>query len=311
MRYKNKIVSCFLIISLLVSVLYTDRMFAALAAGSSKAGLRLRIDNQDVSQKMISIQKGKKNKITVIVPGKKKYKITFHSNKESIAAVSKAGKITAKQAGTAKISVVAKSKRKKYKSWIKVRVVSGDEKSDTPSPTVSPSPTLPADIPPAVSPSVSPMVIPSDTPMVLPSNTPSAAPSVSPTITPAESPVPDTGEVSDMYEITIRVNGKEFPAKLYQTETTKSIMQKLPLSITMDELNGNEKYYYFSESFPTETERVSEIHAGDLKLYGSSCLVLFYESFSTSYSYTSLGYVENPEGLAEALGTGSVCVDMF
>ena len=114
-----------------------------------------------------------------------------------------------------------------------------------------------------------------------------------------------------MYDITIRVNGKQFPAKLCQTETTKSIMHKLPLSITMDELNGNEKYYYFSESFPTEAERVSEIHAGDLKLYGSSCLVLFYESFSTSYSYTSLGYVENPEGLAEALGTGSVHVDMF
>ena len=118
-------------------------------------------------------------------------------------------------------------------------------------------------------------------------------------------------EALDMYEITIRVNGKEFPAKLYKTETTKRIMQKLPLSITMDELNGNEKYYYFSESFPTESERVSSIHAGDLKLYGSSCLVLFYESFSTSYSYTSLGYVENPEGLAEALGTGSVRVDIF
>ena len=283
-RDKNKIVSCFLIISLLVSVLYTDRMFAASAAGSSKAELHLRIDNKDVSQKTISMQKGKKKKIAVIVPEKKKYKIAFRSNKGSIAAVSKTGKITAKQAGTAKISVVAKSKGKKYKSWIKVKVVSANKENDTPSPTVSPLPTLPADIPPTVS--------PSDTPVVLPSNTPSAAPSVSPTITPAESPVPDTGEVSDMYDITIRINGKEFPAKLYQSETTKSIMQKLPLSITMDELNGNEKYYYFSDSFPTEAERVSEIHAGDLKLYGSSCLVLFYESFSTSYSYTSLGYVE-------------------
>ena len=53
------------------------------------------------------------------------------------------------------------------------------------------------------------------------------------------------------------------------------------------------------------------IHAGDLKLYGSSCLVLFYETFSTSYRYTSLGYVENPEGLAEVLGTGSAHVDVF
>lgn len=83
------------------------------------------------------------------------------------------------------------------------------------------------------------------------------------------------------------------------------------ITITMNELNGNEKYYYFSESFPTETESVSMIHAGDLKLYGSSCLVLFYETFPTLYRYTSLGYVENPEGLAEALGTGSASVDIF
>ncbi len=117
--------------------------------------------------------------------------------------------------------------------------------------------------------------------------------------------------MSTLCPVTLRINGKDFPAKLYQTETTKSIMQKLPLSITMSELNGNEKYYYFSEDFPTQTERVSTIHAGDLKLYGSSCLVLFYESFSTSYSYTSLGYVENPGELAEVLGTGSVYVDVF
>lgn len=88
-------------------------------------------------------------------------------------------------------------------------------------------------------------------------------------------------------------------------------MQKLPLSITMNELNVNEKFCYFSDSFPTGTENASMIHAGDLKLYGSSCLVLFYETFSTSYRYTSLGYVEKPEGLAEALGTGSVHVDVF
>lgn len=48
-----------------------------------------------------------------------------------------------------------------------------------------------------------------------------------------------------------------------------------------------------------------------LTVNGSSCLVLFYESFSASYSYTSLGYVENPGKLEEVLGTGSVHVDVF
>ena len=303
MRYKSKIISGFiLMICLLVSVLYTDKMSEVSAAGSSKTGICLRIDNRAVSGKKISIKKGKKKKIKVIVPQKKKYKITFRSNKASVAVVSKTGKITAKRIGTAKITVIAKSKNKKYKSWIKVKVVSENKKSDAPLPTKRPVPSQ-TDTP--ALPSDAPMVIPSETPPVVPSNTPPVIPSVSPTAEPPESPAPDTGTVSDMYEVTLRVNGKEFPAKLYQTETTKSIMQKLPLSITMEELNGNEKYYYFSESFQAEPQRVATIHAGDLKLYGSSCLVLFYETFSTSYSYTSLGYVENPEGLAEALGTGS------
>lgn len=43
-------------------------------------------------------------------------------------------------------------------------------------------------------------------------------------------------------------------------------------------------------------------------LYGSSCLVLFYDSFSTSYSYTPIGHIDDADGLAEALGKGGVTV---
>ena len=49
-----------------------------------------------------------------------------------------------------------------------------------------------------------------------------------------------------------------------------------------------------------------QISAGDLMLYGNNCLVLFYESFSCGYSCTRLGCVDDPTGLTEALGAGSV-----
>jgi len=283
------------------------------AAGSSKIKIRLTVDNRNVSGKTVSIKKGKKKKIRVTVSKKKNAGISFRSNKRSVAAVSKTGKITAKRTGTAKITVTVKSKEKKYKGWLKVKVVAPKRKNDASLPIKSPVPSptvMPTDIP-TIEPSDIPTEKPDGTPTTELTTTPSKVPSNPMPSLPSESPAPDTGVVSDMYQITLRINGKDFPAKLYQTETTKSIMQKLPLSITMDELNGNEKFYYFSESFPTQTERVSTIHAGDLKLYGSSCLVLFYESFSTSYSYTSLGFVENPGELAEVLGSGSVYVDIF
>ncbi|SDA28992.1 hypothetical protein SAMN02910447_02985 [Ruminococcus sp. YE71] len=83
----------------------------------------------------------------------------------------------------------------------------------------------------------------------------------------------------------------------------------LPLSFEMSELNGNEKYIYTDTSFTTSAESVGHINKGELMLYGDSCVVLFYDSFSTPYSYTRLGYIENAEGLENVVGSGSVTVN--
>ena len=76
----------------------------------------------------------------------------------------------------------------------------------------------------------------------------------------------------------------------------------------MNELNGNEKYHYLSSSLPSAAYQPCTIHAGDLMLYGNNCVVLFYETFNSSYSYTRIGAIDNPSGLAEALGVGNVSV---
>lgn len=132
------------------------------------------------------------------------------------------------------------------------------------------------------------------------------------TLPPADSPAPAESkppeqpkEENTMPAVNIQVGNKNFTATLYDNDTARALLEKLPLTLNMDELNGNEKFFFFSEKFPANSERVRNIKAGDLMLYGSDCLVLFYKSFSTSYSYTRLGYMEDAARLAEALGNGS------
>lgn len=115
-------------------------------------------------------------------------------------------------------------------------------------------------------------------------------------------------EETTMERITITVNGQDFEALLEDNDCGRAFADLLPLELAMSELNGNEKYCYTDLALPSDPSRVGHIEAGDLMLYGSDCVVLFYQSFDTSYSYTRIGRLADPAGIAEAAGTGSATV---
>ena len=108
--------------------------------------------------------------------------------------------------------------------------------------------------------------------------------------------------------MTVTVNGRSFSAVLYDNKTADELYSRLPLELEMNELNGNEKFYNFSDSFTTNSKLAGHISKGDIKLYGDDCLVLFYDSFTSGYSYTDIGYIEDVSGFEEVLGTGNVTV---
>jgi len=76
----------------------------------------------------------------------------------------------------------------------------------------------------------------------------------------------------------------------------------------MNELGGNEKYFHFSTALPTQSFNPKMIHTGDVMLWGNNSLVLFYKTFSTSYAYTKIGYIEDTTHLEDVLGKGNVVV---
>ncbi|WP_084134890.1 cyclophilin-like fold protein [Paenibacillus harenae] len=125
---------------------------------------------------------------------------------------------------------------------------------------------------------------------------------------PAEPTIPALPE-EGMITMDITVGNKTFTAKMYDNETTKALIAQLPMTVNMSELNGLEKFYDLPSDLPAEsTERPASIHAGEIMIWSSNTLVLFYNTFSNSNVYVKVGYIEDISGLASALGTGSVKV---
>jgi hypothetical protein len=107
-------------------------------------------------------------------------------------------------------------------------------------------------------------------------------------------------------KINLIVNNKTFTATLENNQTVQELIQNFPMTLNMSDLHSNEKYNYLNSSLTTNSSIPRMINAGDIKLYGNNCLVVFYDDFRNSYSYTNLGKVDNVDDFVTELGSGSV-----
>lgn len=103
--------------------------------------------------------------------------------------------------------------------------------------------------------------------------------------------------------IRITIGKRVFKATLEASDEATAFKAILPLTINMSELNGNEKVFDLPSNLPANASNPRTINSGDLMLWGSKTLVLFYKSFPTSYNYTRLGKIEDTSGLVNALGS--------
>lgn len=104
------------------------------------------------------------------------------------------------------------------------------------------------------------------------------------------------------------VGDTAFSVSLYNNATTADFVAMLPLTLHMNDFNNNEKVCSLPQSLTTAASYPGTIHTGDIMLYGSSSLVLFYETFATSYSYTQIGRVDHVAGLKAALAEADVTI---
>ena len=118
-------------------------------------------------------------------------------------------------------------------------------------------------------------------------------------------PAPARPEETRMWMI---VGQQRFAITLADTTAARELGALLPLTLDMSELNGNEKHARLPQALPATACRPGPIRNGDLMLDGTDTLVVFYLTFDSPYSYTRIGRVDDPAGLAQALGRRGVQV---
>lgn len=104
------------------------------------------------------------------------------------------------------------------------------------------------------------------------------------------------------------VGERRFAITLSDNDAARAFAAQLPLTVDMSELNGNEKHAELPKALPADASRPGTIRNGDLMLYGTDTLVVFYSTFQSSYSYTRIGRVADPSDLPETLGPRGVRV---
>jgi hypothetical protein len=104
------------------------------------------------------------------------------------------------------------------------------------------------------------------------------------------------------------VGERRFAVALADTVAARAFAEQLPVTLDMDDLNANEKHVRLPNQLPAAASRPGTIRNGDVMLYGTNTLVIFYVTFESAYSYTRIGRVHDPAGLARALGPGVVRV---
>jgi hypothetical protein len=120
-------------------------------------------------------------------------------------------------------------------------------------------------------------------------------------------PTPDSEEMElTATKISIQVGSRTFTATMAENPAVAALLPLLPLTLDMADLNRNEKTARLPQNLPTQNFSPGTIQNGDILLWGANAFVIFYETFSSSYSYTRLGKIDDPSGLKEALGAGDV-----
>lgn len=115
-------------------------------------------------------------------------------------------------------------------------------------------------------------------------------------------------EENALSKMKVQVGNQTFTATLEDNAAAEAfleMMEEAPVVIQMSDYSGFEKVGSLGTNLPSSNSQTTT-HEGDIILYNSNQIVIFYGS--NTWSYTRLGKIDDLTGWKEALGNGDVTV---
>ncbi|MBO4999132.1 MAG: Ig-like domain-containing protein [Lachnospira sp.] len=124
---KKRMLAVLLAMTMVLSTAFSGVTTTNAASNKKVKSVTVKIGSKKVTKKTYSLKKGKSANLKVTVkPKAAKKTIAYKTSKKAVATVSRKGKVTAKKAGTAKITITVTGKdKKKMKTWVKIKVTNG------------------------------------------------------------------------------------------------------------------------------------------------------------------------------------------
>lgn len=110
-------------------------------------------------------------------------------------------------------------------------------------------------------------------------------------------------ESMEEYRIKITVNGRELTAVLTDNATTRAFIEKLPLTLPMQDLYGREMCYRFPDALPTDNVSVSGYEVGEIVYYPPMhSFVIMYAQNGERFSMQKLGRIDTGVEVFDGIG---------
>ncbi len=116
------------------------------------------------------------------------------------------------------------------------------------------------------------------------------------------------GGVLGASEMVVSVDGAKFEGELFENESANAFGDRFPLYARMQPVSKDGKYFYSPEFIPGKSEKISQIHEGDVVLYDNRYVMIFTSDFAPSHAYARIGRIKNPANLRQLFEKNKVSI---